>query len=118
MLPVSTPAEPRIVSGKNAACLIAKSSGFSVRSFFISSFSSDPAIGVLAPTCTPVTCVVFTFRHRQPDVRSGSSQHRKCVLQRRNIVRNCMMINLLSDFPLFLSGDDQDPANAAWRCIN
>jgi len=118
MLPVSTPAKSRIVSGKNRGFFHRKVERFFSPELFHLRLLIDPVIGVLVTIVLAVTSAVFRFRNRQPDARGDSSHRRKRILRIRNIVRNQMMINLLPAFPLFLPGNDKPSANVAWRYTN
>jgi putative flippase GtrA len=121
MLPVSTPAETRIVSGKKRGFFRHKVEWLFTPELFHLKLLIGKAVGVLVTIVLAVACAVFTFRHRHSkDLNDalGRSSHQKRVLQIREIVRNWLMTSLLSNFQLFRLGNDQLSANRAWRCTN
>ena len=67
MLPVSTPAGTRIVSGKKRGFFRRRIEWLFSPELFHLKLLIGTAVGVLVTIVLAVTCVVFTFRHRHRD---------------------------------------------------
>jgi hypothetical protein len=69
MLPVSTPAKTRIVSGKKRGFFRRKIEWLFSPELFHLKLLIGTAVGVLVTIVLAVTCVVFMFRHRNRDAQ-------------------------------------------------
>ena len=85
MLPVSTPAETRIVSGKKRGFFRRKVEWLFSPELFHLKLLIGTAVGVLVTIVLAVTCVVFTFRHQQRDTLRA---HTIEVIRLSSVVEN------------------------------
>ena len=85
MLPVSTPAETRIVSGKKRGFFRRKIEWLFSPELFHLKLLIGTAVGVLVTIVLAVTCVVFTFRHQQRDALRA---HTIEVIRLSSVVEN------------------------------
>ena len=93
MLPVSTPAETRIVSGKKRGFFRRKVEWLFSPELFHLKLLIGAAVGVLVTIVLAVTCVVFTFRHQQLDdatrAHDRGDQARQRGRERHRGARKC-----------------------------
>ncbi len=104
MLPVSTPAKTRNVSGKNHSFFRRKVEWLFSPELFHLKLLVGTAVGVLVIIVLAVTCVVFTFRHQQRDELRA---HTIAVTRLSSVVEN--------DIAALENAASQPSAYEGWR---
>ena len=109
MLPVSTPAKTRIVSGKKRGFFRRRIEWLFSPELFHLKLLSGTAVGVLATIVLAVTCVVFTFRHRHRDALRA---HTIEVKRLSSVVENDLATLENAHRSHLLTRDDAYPKNS------